>query len=173
MYAFVIIPRPKTRRLAARQQTARIDPVDAVRLITATFARLQPADRLWPLSLRAFRSRFEALLSALGLPTKGENSGGGRPLELPSLRGGGATALLQATEDSELVRRRGRWMNVKTMELYLQELAAVSLVPNLAPATRARIKVLSDASALCMARASELLDSDVPAHLWPQLFRES
>ena len=36
--------------------------------------------------------------------------------------------MLQATEDSELVRRRGRWASHKVMEIYLQEVASSTFV---------------------------------------------
>ena len=49
------------------------------------------------------RTRFRQLLAAVGLPTK--TQGQERPLDLGSLRAGGATHLLMITEDSELVRK--------------------------------------------------------------------
>ena len=52
--------------------------------------------------------------------------------------------LLQATKNAELVRRRGRWVSHKVMEAYLQEIAASTFYPGLAPA--AKQKVLKAAS---------------------------
>ena len=45
----------------------------------------------------------------------------GKPLDPGSLR---ATWILQQTEDSEFTRRRGRWVNQKVMELYIQKVSA-------------------------------------------------
>ena len=72
---------------------------------------------LWPLSLSTLRKkRFSALLAALGIT--GTN---GRELQfdLASLRPGSAAHLLDVSENSELVRRRGRWLSHRVMEIYL------------------------------------------------------
>ena len=58
-------------------------------------------------------------LKALSLPR--QEVGTERPLDLGNLRAGGATHILMLTEDSELVRRRGRWLAYQTMQIYLQE----------------------------------------------------
>ena len=47
----------------------------------------------------------------------------GKSLDLGGLRAGGATWMIQVTEDSEFVRRRGRWINSRVMEIYLQEIS--------------------------------------------------
>ena len=56
---------------------------------------------------------------------------GVKKLDLGSLSAGGATWLLHTTENSELVRRHGRWLNHKVMEIYIQEVSAVLLLPRL------------------------------------------
>lgn len=48
-----------------------------------------------------------------------------RGFDLASLRPGGATLLLR-TEDLELIRRRGRWLSSRVMEIYLQEVMATT-----------------------------------------------
>ncbi len=75
------------------------------------------------------RTRLRQLLAALWLPT-------GR-WHLGSLRAGGATWLLQTTEDAE------RWINAKTMEIYIQEIQATAFFVNLPWETRRRIVGLS------------------------------
>ena len=48
----------------------------------------------------------------------------GKSLDLGSLRPGGATWILQQTEDGEFTRRRGRWLNERVMNIYIQEVSA-------------------------------------------------
>lgn len=72
-------------------------------------------------SAATLRKRLAALLATFGLAT--EKCQGKRLFSLGSLGPGGAThLLLLLTEDSELVRQRGRWVTTKVMELYLQEM---------------------------------------------------
>ena len=96
-YALLKIQQPKTRGRAARHQSARIDSADVVSLLSAVFGRLLPSERLWHLSPATLRKRFTTLQQALGL-----DSGTTKvsvPYSLESLRPGGATHWLQATED--------------------------------------------------------------------------
>ena len=58
---------------------------------------------------------------------------------LGSLRAGGATYLQMLLEDSELTRRRGRWLSGRTMEIYFQESSATTYFPQLPPETEKRI----------------------------------
>ena len=116
-YALLKVMQPKTRGRAARHQAARVDPQDIVRLLSAVFKKLPPEQKLWGYSPQTLRRRFNLLQKALGLPT--ERSGRVVPYDLGSLRPGGATFLLQRFEDSELVRRRGRWLSTKVLEIYI------------------------------------------------------
>lgn len=118
---------PKTRFRAARHQVARMDWEDLVSFTIAVFDELKQQERLWPASPQLLRTRFKQLLEAMGLPTT--HGPHGRPLDLGSLRAGGATHLLLATEESELVRRRGRWLSSRTMEIYIQESSATTFLP--------------------------------------------
>ena len=106
---------------AARHQCSKIDAPDLLRVLSVAFSRLAPRERLWPMSGQTLRLRFKAILTALNLTTVHP---GMQSLDLASLRPGGATWLLQVTEQSELVRRRGRWVTAKVMEVYLQEMSA-------------------------------------------------
>jgi hypothetical protein len=169
-FLMVIIPEPKTRLTMAKQQSVRVDYHEVITFLESTFGNLAPHERLWPLSTPALRRRFVLLCQAMGLPTQGRLPGGGRPLELGGLRGGGATALLLESQDSELVRRKGRWANPKVMEIYLQELSAVTLLPRLPAKTRQLIMALADAAGPLMQRAAELQAAQVPAMSWPAFF---
>ena len=97
---------PKTRGRSAKRQSARVDPHDIVILVDAVFGAMPAGSKLWPFSAQTLRNRFSQALEALHLPTT--RSGSQRPFDLGSLRPGGATFLLNQTEDSELCRRRGR-----------------------------------------------------------------
>ena len=60
------------------------------------------------------------------------------------LRGSGATHLYLATEDVQLIAWRGRWTKLKTVEFYLQEVAAQLILQSLPSLARSRIAFLSD-----------------------------
>lgn len=64
-----------------------------------------------------------------------------RGLDLGSL--GGTTHLLLVTEDAELIRRRGRWLAQRTMEVYLQEITATVFFRRMASGTKAKILQLA------------------------------
>ena len=70
------------------------------------------------------------------------------------LRGSGATFLYLETEDVQLVAWRGRWSKLKTVEFYLQEVAAQLLLQQLSATSRAKIAILR-------AYASKLVASQI------------
>eukprot|EP00435_Cladocopium_sp_Y103_P057254 s392_g19.t1 len=118
-FALIIIRAPKTRGRAANHQAARIDQEDIVSFLSAMYGGSPLETKIWPFSAATLRKRFADVLRALKLPT--EKHGDQKPFSLGSMRPGGATWLLHQTENSEVVRRRGRWISVKVMEIYLQE----------------------------------------------------
>ena len=136
-FALVVIRQPKTRGRSARHQAARIDQADVIQFLTRMYGRADSAEPLWPYSASTLRKRFSQLLGALRLPVK--RCDGHRPFDLGSLRPGGATWLLHQTEQPELVRRRGRWLSARTMEIYLQEVLVTTFEEKINPNTRALI----------------------------------
>jgi len=82
--------------------------------------------------------RFERLCQALDVPY-GELRG----VTFSGLRAGGTTAMFEATGDLALVRWRGRWDNMRTLEHYVQELPYWDFFPRLPAATRARVFALA------------------------------
>ena len=82
--------------------------------VAAVFLRYGSDQKLWPYSAATLRQKFSQLLAAVGLQTK--VVGGVRPFDL----GSWATWLLNQTEDSNLVQRRGSWMSYRVMTIYLQ-----------------------------------------------------
>ena len=158
------IQEPKTRFRAARHQVAKTDYADMVSLITEVFKRLRPHQRLWPYSGQTLRSRFRQLLRALKLPD--QSTDGDRALDLGSLRAGGATHLLNLTEDSELVRRRGRWLASRTMEIYLQESASITYFPALDDEPKRLVLRAAQAFPQVVSRITSFLNWQIPCETW-------
>ena len=138
--------------------------------LTALYRDLEESQALWPFSPGAFRHRFACLCNSLGLPTTGTQ--GKLGFTPASLRAGGATALLEATEDIDLVPRRGRWQNFRTLEIYIQELQAASVLPGLSPPVRNRILRLAAAAPNLHALDLRWISAKAHPGLWPRLLRE-
>ena len=151
---------PKTRGRAARHQAARVDPPDIIQLLSAVFGNMQEHEKLWPWSAATLRKRFNCLLHGLGLPTT--KHGGRHPFTSGSLRPGGATFLPLKSEDSALVRRRGRWVNMKVCEIYLQEVCYTTYTEKLQTDTRSRVRELTAAFPETLQVALSFLNSAVP-----------
>ena len=141
-YCLLQIQEPKTRFKAARHQVAKLDQPQLLKVVEAAFEPLNPEQALWPLSPQTLRNRFQKLVESVGLNRLPD--GCKRGLDLGSLRAGGASWMLMATEDSELVRRRRRWINNKIMEIYIQEAASIQFLPQLP--TSVRFTVLQGAA---------------------------
>ena len=161
------IPEPKTRLRAARHQSAKVEAADLVQLIDMAFQDLPPSSRLWPLSAQTLRRRLDSALERLYIPTSRAHS---RPLDLGSFRPGGATLMLQQTEDAELVRRRGRWVSAKVMEIYLQEIAAVTFYPSLPPTVRERVLYFAQAFPAILAQSLSWTQLKIPTTTWFHLW---
>ncbi|CAE7933904.1 unnamed protein product, partial [Symbiodinium necroappetens] len=146
------IEEPKTRMRMARHQAARVEQMDLVQLVALSFADLEPHEKLWPLSSQTLRRRFDLILERLGIST---TRGKHRPLDLGSFRPGGATHLLSLTENSELVRRRGRWASHRVMEIYIQEVTACTFFPSLPLVTRQRVLLLAQAFTATLEQAAQ------------------
>ena len=103
-YLLMTVREPKTRFRAARHQSLRVDQPQLLRIITLAFSALEPFEKLWPFSGSTLRNRFRKLMLALRLcpgivPRV-------RDFDLGSLRAGGATWLMDTTENPDYVRRR-------------------------------------------------------------------
>ena len=61
-----------------------------------------------------------------------------------SLRGGGATAFYELTEDADRLRRRARWATLQSAEIYIQEVAPYEVLANLSPNAREHIFRVAD-----------------------------
>lgn len=170
-FILLALDEAKTRFSAARHQCAKLDSPDLVLLVILAFEGLSPNEKIWPHSNQTFRNRFRSLQLACGLPLS--TTQGCRPLDLGSLRPGGATWLLQATENSELVRRRGRWTTTKVLEVYLQETACVRFLNALDENGREKVYSLAALFPAFLAKANSLVHAQIPPNAWYRLFRWS
>ena len=162
---------PKTRFVAARHQTAKLDIGDLVRVCELAFRDKAPFQKLWPFSAHTFRLRFKDLLSALHLQTGIRQ--GVKSLDVGSLRPGGATWQLQTTEDPDFVRRRGRWVNSKVMEIYIQEIGSIQYLLRLSQHQRQRIFDLARLFPALLKEVELLKIAKIPSMAWyPLLSRD-
>ena len=140
MHAYLHIQNPKTKRLARRQH-AKIDEDVVVAFLTVVFGHFAPGQPLWPGSSSAFRKRCDVLLEGLDVPTKDAQ----KEVTPGSLRGSGATHFYLDCEDIPRIAWRGRWSQVKTLELYLQVVAAQVIFHRLPAASQTIIATRAEA----------------------------
>ena len=114
-----------------------INWLTSIRLISSKFWRLEiPYEKaekqspLWSHSAATLRKRLRDLLKALQLPTE-ITTDGVRPFDLLSFKPGGVSWLLMAKENSDLVRRRGRWLSNRIMEIYFQKVQYITYLERL------------------------------------------
>lgn len=168
-YALLEIQEPKTRFTTARHQAARLDQPQLLVILRMAFEGLSPDQKLWPMSPQTMRTRFAKLLAANGL--SGLPSGLSRGIDLGSLRAGGASWLLLTSEDSELTRRRGRWISNRIMEIYVQEISSLQFLPKLPEKTK--VQILSGAALFpwCLQKAFDFYKASIPEAIWYVLFK--
>ena len=90
-----------------------------------------------------------------------------------SLRPGGATALLAQCGSAEEVRRRGRWVDARTMDIYLQELGGAVYLAAQSPSCRQAVLILGRSLPVVGAQAVAFLRAGIPAPTWPGLWLPS
>ena len=161
------IHEPKTRFRVARHQVARLDQPQLVMIVILAFADLPPHANLWPMSQQTMRSRFQKLLKSVGL--EGPARGSFRGIDMGSLRAGGASWLLSVSEDSELVRRRGRWISSKVMEIYVQEVASIQFLHKVDKSTRDRILAGTAVFPLLLDLVCKYYTAGIPRVAWQSL----
>eukprot|EP00439_Symbiodinium_sp_Y106_P002295 s279_g1.t1 len=126
----LVLPAP-----AWKDRRSRCDP-----LYLLCCLHLRPEDKLYPASLSSFRKQWNAVFERLGLPFRAADRGATPGV----LRGSGTTFFDIATENIPLLAWRGRWARVRTLEHYLQEVAAQVMLSEVSATCRARIKSLDD-----------------------------
>ena len=138
---YIHIKNPKTARFARRQHCKLEDP-GVISFLDALYGECDLSTRLYPGSASMYRRQWDAILSRLGVPHSRAVKGATPAV----LRGSGATHLYLATEDIGLVQWRGRWTKQKTIEFYLQEVAAQLMLHDLDVLARERIRKLAAAA---------------------------
>ena len=166
-YLLMTVREPKTRFRAARHQSLRVDQPQLLRVITLAFSALEPSERLWPFSGSTLRNRFRKLMLALRLcpgivPRV-------RDFDLGSLRAGGATWLMDTTENPDYVRRRGRWITTKVMEIYVQEVTALTFLPRLPDDVKQHVFAWAGVFAAMVDKAERWHAFSLPASSWKYL----
>jgi hypothetical protein len=89
---------------------------------------------------------------------------------LSSLRPGGATHWLSVTEDAEYVRRKGRWVSSKVLEIYLQEVTVSTYTQKMSDESVSRVDDLSRSFPKILAKAVYFKKNYIPESAWPRLW---
>ena len=167
-FALLSILEPKTRFTVARHQCAKLDVPDMLAVASLAFSKQAKDQPLWPMSSQTFRSRFKQVLGALGVAEV--IPGMAKTCDPGSLRAGGATWLLQTCEDAEFVRRRGRWISAKVMEVYIQEIGAVQYMMQLSDLQRERVVFLARSFPAILQYAQQCSRLGMPTKTWWRLW---
>ena len=139
-------------------------------MLEVAFASVRGSGKLWPFSGQTLRTRFQTVMKAIGLPLTVFR--GMKPLDLGSLRAGGATWLMQTTESSDFVQRRGRWVNGKVMNIYLQETTAIQYLKCLPESSVSRLMSLAQAFPETLERSELFVRCGIPSSAWFVLFSD-
>lgn len=142
--AYLRVGEPKPRRRGkGRVQHASIHNELVVRFAAAVFGHIPLAELLYPISHGSFRRRWDFILRLLGISASVRLTPG-------SLRGGGAVAAYHAGIDLSKLCWRMRLKSLTTLESYVQEVAAATLLSELPAEARKRIKQFSDMFEPCL-----------------------
>eukprot|EP00438_Fugacium_kawagutii_P015642 Skav215148 [mRNA] locus=scaffold2462:83903:87145:- [translate_table: standard] len=139
---YIHLRNPKTARFA-RQQHVKISDPDVIRFVVQYFGKFALDEKLFNASLFSYRSQWNAIMTRLGVPCRQTQKG----VTPGALRGSGATTLYLQTENIPLICWRGRWARIKTLEYYLQEVAAQVMMNSLSQSSQDIIHLLSTACA--------------------------
>ena len=90
----------------------------------------------------------------------------GKGLDFGSLRPGRATWILQMTEDAEFTRCRGRWLNTKVMEIYIQEISSFQFLAVMFESARQKTFTLCNAFPDILHSAEQLWMANIPMDVW-------
>ena len=142
--AFVRVKKPKTfRRGKGRVQHLKISNEQVIKVLERIFGPLDFSLRLFPHSASAFRRRWEKILDTLAVPKTQRPTPAG-------VRGGGAILAYKRGEPIQDIMWRIRLVSQSTLESYLQELAAESLLAKLPEHCRSKIRSAASFYPLCL-----------------------
>ena len=116
-----------------------------ITLLVAWLVRVPPDTILFQLKPSEFRALHHKVARFFGLSTAD-----GVGITPASHRGGGATALFEECQSLDLVCWVGGWSTQsRTMEIYVQEVAAASALPSLTEAQRQLVRDFAQAAVTC------------------------
>ena len=131
---FLRIPDPKTRKRGPAVQHSQVKgPEFVLQFVSEVFQKLPPNEPLYAGSPGMYRRRWDALLRRLWIEPEHKLTPG-------SLRGGGAVRAYRSGEPLNEVQWRMRLRHQVTLGFYLQEVAALSILPALSEGARSRVR---------------------------------
>ena len=134
---YLKVKEPKTkRRGGGRVQHATVTDKALVRACEHVFGGLPPDAFLYPYSNHTFRRRWDEVLAALGVDKD-------LALTPGCVRGGAAVHAYQSGVHIQDLLWRMRIQHIGTLQHYLQEMAAESVLGRLSPASRESIRAAS------------------------------
>ena len=145
---FLRIRAPKMRWLSARREFVRLDDLSFMTFVESVLPHL-PDGPIWPWRPVDFRHRFDALFRELRI----------KGLTPASLRAGGATHLFTTTQNMEIVRWKGRWQSLRTVEHYVQEINCIAVLQDMPPASRDRLGAFGAHAARLLRGTAASLDA--------------
>ena len=126
-----------------------------VTLLEAWLARVPPDTILFQLKPSEFRALHDKVARFFCLATAD-----GVGVTPASHRGGGAMAFFEECQCLDLVRWAGRWSTQsRTMEIYVQEVAAASALPSLTESQRHLAREFAQAAVTCALHAIQVFRS--------------
>ena len=125
---FIFVGKPKMRRIGPRREHIRIDDAELISFVHWMKMHFDKDQPIFRGSSSDFTMCFSLLCRAMHVPIRD-----GQGLTPASLRAGGATFWYRKTDCPDWVRFRGRWSNPRMLEVYIQEVAALSLRNVLTP----------------------------------------
>lgn len=129
----LIIREPKTARRYAKKQHVVLDEPALVSYLKWCLAGRGEDEYFYGMSNSTFVDRVSRILKKLGLDDLFTPAG---------LRTGGATHEWVRRRNFDQLRLRGRWMNAKTLESYIQESITQIALGNLAERDKKRLEAL-------------------------------
>ena len=146
--AFVRIRSPKMKHVTARREHALIEEQRLVQFLEAWLPTLPRANLIFNGTPASYRRCHDLLVQFFGV---GISDGSG--ITPASHRGGGATWFYRTTRDLQETRWRGRWADMKSLEIYIQEVGALSVLPALTIKERSKIQQFAQAAPVILEAA--------------------
>ena len=135
---YIFVKNPKTARFA-RKQHVRVDDDSLSFLAWCVFGSFPLDAALFAGSTAVYRRQWNNVMDRLQIPRR-QADGGATP---GTLRGSGATHEYLQCGNISQIQWRGRWNRLRTLEYYIQEVAAQLFLYNLSATSKQQISYLS------------------------------